>query len=238
MSGLDFFGGMDSGEGYDPAAFERFKEKIKKNGQFVAALRKQENKQKKKEEQLIALLMRFFQTHRSNSIVLLAARLLEQNIPAVFILQVILLGNEELKREADAILRLAGCNSNEKDDDFAQPTQPSVDDSMALMPQFNDASMPLRVKVAIDEWGRGLLDAAREQPYRLLETALDGEGNVKPVVVDCMAQVVQGFFESHNIENFSYDKAKSFCQFLVQGILEQIRKELEERKLLGEIPED
>lgn len=224
MSDFEVFSFNEAGESYDPAAFERFKEKVKKNAKFVAALRKSEQKQKQKEDVLLKILMRFFQKNQSRGVVLLASRMLEQNIPAAFVLAVIILGNEELQKEAQNVLLLnkpqnAGAGGADKTE-------------FSLISAFRDESIPLKLKAEIDEWGRGLLEAGLTQPYRLLETALDHEGNVKRIVIDCMANVVQEFLEKSAMQNLSYETTFSFCEFLSHGVLKRVKTELENRRLL------
>ena len=51
MGDLEFFGGLDTGgESFDAAAFERFKERMKRAAAQLKAKQKTEQKQKKTEE--------------------------------------------------------------------------------------------------------------------------------------------------------------------------------------------
>lgn len=226
MSDLEIFSFSEAGESYDPAAFERFKEKVKKNAKFVASIRKQEQRQKKKEDQLFQILMKFFQTHQKQGILLLASRLLKQNIPPSFVLGILLLGNEDLKAQVGNLLFAATDERSESD--------PVATTEFSLITRFSDASLPLRVKAEIDQWGRLLLEAAEFQPFRLLETALEPGGKVKSLVIDCMANVFQDFLIESGVTEFSYDTMYSFCEFLIHGIFQKIRYDIENRKLLPE----
>lgn len=222
MSDLEIFNASEGGESYDPAAFERFKEKIKKNAKFVAAIRKQEQKQKKKEDQLFQILMKFFKSNQKQGILLLASRLLEQNIPPSFVLGILLLGNEDLKGEVANLLLSAK----------SEPAVMSQTTEFSLITKFTDASLPLRVKAEIDRWGRILSEAAEFQPFRLLETALEPGGKVKSIVIDCMANVLQDFLLSFGPSDFAYETMYSFCEFLLHGILQKVKRDIEERKFL------
>lgn len=223
--GPEIFSFSEAGESYDPAAFERFKERVRKNAKFIAALRKQEQRQKKKEDQLLAILMKFFKSFQKQGILLLASRALEQNVPPSFVLAVLLLGNEELKREASPFLALPKAASG---------VHPQATTDFSLLAQFSDESLPLRAKAEIEEWGRLLFEAAESQPFRLLETALEKTGKVKSVVLDFMANVFQEFLESFGLTDFTYDTIFSFCEYLVHGIFSKIKNDIENRKFLPE----
>ena len=224
MSDLEFFNPSEGGESYDPAAFERFKEKIRKNAAFIAALRKGEQKQKQKEDRLAKILLKFIQSNQRSGILMLAAKLLEQNIPASFILSVILLGNEEVQLEL----------KRETQSDMPQlESQKSADTSeFSLIIRFGDASVPLKIKAEIDEWGKGILEAGSGVPFRILETALDKEGAVKKVIIDCAANVLDEYLAQNNMPDFSYDTCYSFCEFLMRGLMKKLREQIENQKEL------
>ena len=245
MSDFEFFGGSEGGESYDPAAFERFKQKMQANAQFIAALQKGEQKQKKNEDALHQLLMHFFQSHQNQGVTLLAARLLEQNIPALFVLRIIILGNEDLQKQVADLLKLGPAASEESDASVAHDAAPVLSihgalnrqphaDSMQLVPQFKDQTIPLRIKIQLDEWSRDMLDAARTYPYRILQTTLDKEGAPKQVIIDCMANVLENFFEKNGITEPSYESAFKFCELVLHGVLGTLKRELEDQKLLKE----
>ncbi len=240
MGDLEFFNPSEGGESYDPAAFERFKEKAKKNAKFIAAIKKQEQKQKKKEDELFKILMKFFQTHTKPGILLLAARLLEQNVPPSFVLAVLLLGNEELKKEAGNFLGLPEPEKKEGSAAGGSPSEappkstPEVHSEFSLIANFSDKTIPLKVKAEIDIWGKTLLEAATANPFRLIETILEKNGKIKPITIDCMANVMQDYLEHAGVEDFAYESMYSFCEFLARGILQKIRYDIENRKLLPE----
>lgn len=234
MSDLEFFNPSEGGESYDPAAFERFKEKIKKNGAFMAAARQQEQKQKQKEDKLAKILLKFIQNNQKSGILMLAARMLEENIPASFILSIILLGNEELiadmKQEAGVdMARLA--NPETSSGSSAQPMpKPS---EYSLSTNFGNASLPLKIKAEIDSWGNGIYETGSSIPFRILETALDSEGNLKKVVIDCSANVLDDYLASSGAPQISYDACFSFCEFSLKGIMNAYKKQIENQKELA-----
>ena len=85
MSDFEVFGGVEDTGGVDEASFEKFKERVKAAQAQIKALQKGEQKVRQKEEKLIKILLRFVKNHQKKDIMLLIARLLEQNIPPIFI---------------------------------------------------------------------------------------------------------------------------------------------------------
>jgi len=228
MGDFEFFSPpSEGGEAYDPAAFERFKDQVKKNGAFVAAIRKDEARQKKKEDRLVKILLKFIQTNQHSGILMLAARLLEENIPASFILSIIILGNEEMQQEIKREIQgdlpqiPAGEFVNKEPNEFS------------LMPRFADESLPLKVRAEIDSWGKGIFDAGSAGPFRVLETILNKEGELKKVVVDCAANVLSDYMENNGLKDFDYDSYFSFAEFLIKGIAKSLKKQVENQKELN-----
>lgn len=243
MSDLEFFTPGEGGESYDPAAFERFKEQMKKNAAFIAAARKGEQKQKQKEDRLAAILLKFIQHNKKSSILMSASRLLQENIPASFVLAIIILGNEELKEEAAAELKQlkaaeisAGAEQEQQD----APSESALEGAgyqaqaaeFALTARIADESLPLKLKAQIDEWAKGIFEAGSAVPFRVLETALSKEGNVKKVVIDCTAEVLLDFFAVNKGPHITYDAFFGFSELLMQGVMKRLQKQIENQKEL------
>jgi len=104
--GLEDFIGLEQNGAMDAAAFERFQERVKAAAAHIQAIRKEEKKRKKKEDELIKILLKFIKSSDKKDLVLLISRVLERNVPANFILAIILLGNEEIQREIGEYLSL------------------------------------------------------------------------------------------------------------------------------------
>lgn len=224
MSDLEFFNPGEGGESYDPAAFERFKEKIKKNAAFIAALRKGEQKQKQKEDRLAKILLKFIQGNQRSAVVMLAAKLLEENIPASFILSIIILGNEE---------QLAEAKNTEEPRQIAGAHDEAAKTDFSLITAFSAHTLPLELKVQIDAWGKGIIEAGSGAPFRVLETALDKQGNVKKVVIDCAANILGDFVEASQGPKLGYETFFSFCEFLMKGVMQRLQKQIENQKELA-----
>lgn len=229
---LEYFFGADQGEGMSEAAFEVFKEKMKKAAAQIAAIKKEEGKQKKKEEELLKILSKFVKTSQKKDLVLLISRALEQNIPANFILAVILLGNEDIQKEIGSFLMLKGAVSEEK----------------ALTFFREDKTLPLKIRIELDNWMKSLLMQALETPQKLLKSTYEFEmieieksefGNpkfeekkrIKPVLIQLAAFVMRDFLEQNKIVE-SYSKLKEFAEFFLKGILAKTQEALDNRKFL------
>ncbi|MBI5413803.1 hypothetical protein HZA42_05665 [Candidatus Peregrinibacteria bacterium] len=229
MADFESFNPGEGGEAYDPAAFERFKEKVKKNAAFIAAVRKGEQKQKVKEDRLAKILLKFIQSNQKSALLMLAAKLLQENIPASFILSIILLGNEEvqmeLKKEAQADLpKLAAGESS---------AISTISSEFSIVTAFSDQSLPLKLKAEIDSWGKGILESGSAAPFRVLETALDSTGAVKKIIIDCCANVLGDFMANNSDQELGYETFYSFCEFLMKGVMRHLQKQVENQKELN-----
>lgn len=220
MDGPEFFSPTEGGESYDPAAFERFREQMKKNAAAMAASRKSEQKQKEKEDCLAQLLLRFIQQHQKSGILMLAAKLLQENIPASFILSMIILGNsdlqEELKKELSRVLPPRGDVSQAHERTEFSVAIPSA-----------DQTLPLHAKAEIDAWWKGIFNAALAIPFYTLEKCLDREGNIKKIILDCSANVLDDFLASQGLPQISFNSCFSFCEFCMKGIFCELKKQIE-----------
>jgi hypothetical protein len=233
---LEQFFGFDAGEGMDEKAFEIFKEKMKAAAAQIAAIKKEEGKQKKKEEELLKILLKFVKTSQKKELVLLISRALEQNIPANFILAIILLGNEEIEREVGSYLML---QSRKAETETLETTQ----DAKALIFFREDETMPLKIKIELDIWLKSLLFQAGENPQKLLKTAYDvdmlenDEGEmkerktIKVVLIQLIAHVMREFLESKNFPN-DHESLLGFSKFILEGILNKTEEGICNRKLL------
>ena len=240
---LEQFINFDQGEGMSEAAFEAFKEKMAAAAAQIAAIKKEEGKQKKKEEELLKILLKFVKTSSKTDLVLLISRVLEQNIPANFILAIIVLSNPEIQAEVGSFKLL----------DFAQQADQSQSNSVnpnALI-FFNskDDSMPLKVKISLDNWMKNLLMQAEESPQKLLKTAYEIElkelpkewdfeetkyekiERIKGVLVQIVTSVMREFLEQNDLSE-PFEKLYDFAKFIITGILNKTKENLDGRKLL------
>jgi len=227
--GLEEFLGLDDNNGMDPAAFERFKEKMQKAAAHIKAIKKEEKKRKKKESELVQVILKFISSSQKKDLVLLISRVLEQNIPANFILSIILLGNEEIQKEVGHYLALEGGSEN---------------DTKALVFFREDESMPLRVRIEIDKWVKDVIFQASEMPQKLIKTAYDISYNkdengqkheiktISKSLVLLVAHIIFNYLKQNGIEG-DIVKLKEFSEFLVKGIVAKTEEEIANRRELG-----
>ena len=223
MSDLESFSGFEGGgEGMDAAAFEKFKERMKAAAAQLKALAAGEQKQRKKEDELIKILLKFIKTGKKKDILLLVLRLLEQNVPAGFIVSLLLISNREMQEDLGLKMLSSG------------PEHKIPEDSdMETLPDryLKESVLPLRVKIAIDAWLNEIAKRASDNPERILFTVLDQDGIIKLPVTQLAVFCLRDFMEQQGIES-SYDKLKDFMDMMLEGIIKKTREQFENRKQL------
>lgn len=251
---LESFIGFDQGEGMSEAAFEAFKQKMKAASAQIAAIKKEEKKAKKKEDELLKILLKFIKYSKKKQLVLLISRVLEQNIPANFVLAVILLGNDEVQEEMKKFLMLRSGEVSTHEEVMAQleagigDTEAEAGDK-ALIFFREDETLPLKAKIEMDAWMKALMIQAEEAPQKLLKTAIqvdfieketesifddkeyEKKESIKISLINLVAYVVDEFMEEHKIDG-TEGKTHDFAKFILKGILDKTRENLENRKML------
>jgi len=225
MSDFEAFGGIEDSGQVDEASFEKFKERIKAAQAQIKAIQKGEQKVRKKEEKLIKILTRFVKNHQKKDIMLLVARLLEQNIPPIFILSVVLLGNEDVLEEEEKKNLLTGA------------TNVPEAETMSLANLDKDQLLPVKLKVRIDEWLKNILSSALENPHRLIHTVLDENEQIKLPLIQLCAFILRDYLEA-NQEEADYEKLKEFSMFFMSGILKKVQDKIAQLKELKEKEEE
>lgn len=240
---LEQFISPDQGEGMSEAAFEALRERMAAAAAQIAAIKKEEGKQKKQEDELLKILLKFVKTSSKTDLVLLISRVLEQNIPANFILSIIVLSNPEIHAEVGhfKVLDHAGSTSGANE---ATPQKNAL-----VFFNSNDDTLPLKVKIELDNWMKNLLLQAEENPQKLIKTAYEIEmrelpkewdfedpkyeriERVQPILVQIITSVMREFLEQNNITE-PFEKLYDFAKFIITGILNKTKENLEGRKLL------
>ena len=107
-----------------------------------------------------------------------------------------------------------------------------------------DETLPLKVKIEIDNWIKGLVFQASEAPQKLLSTAYDvevsknedGEKEYTKLLgenlVKLIANIIFEFLKQNGIEE-DFKKLMEFSTFLTKGILQKAKEDLGERHELG-----
>jgi hypothetical protein len=252
--GLEDFIGMEQNGAMDAAAFERFQERVKAAAAHIQAIRKEEKKRKKKEDELIKILLKFIKSSDKKDLVLLISRVLERNVPANFILAIILLGNEEIQREIGEYLstpKATPAPAGGSPESHASsaggvleppeppaPTSRDVPEDRSLVFFQTDQTMPLKVRIEIDKWIRDLIFQASETPQKLLATAYETDQQAEEAklilnkpLVRLAAHIIFSFLKQNGLEE-DIVKMKEFAEFLLNGILNRTKEDLGQRKEL------
>jgi hypothetical protein len=231
---LESFIGLDSGEPMSAAALEQLREKMAAAAAQIAQIQKEEKKQKKKEYDLLKILLKFVKSSQKKDLTLLISRVLEKNIPANFILAIILLGNKEIQQEIGKYLML---------------NDPEASEKALIFFGEKDETLPLKIKIEMDNWIKTLILQAQEKPEKLLKTAYKIEfielekeydfedtkykekKSIHKVLIQLIAFIVREFLESHKITE-PYSKLRDFSEFILKGMLTKVQETLDNRKLL------
>lgn len=235
---LESFIGLDSGEPMSAASLEKLRERMAAAAAQIKAIKKEEGKQKKKEDELLKILLKFIKSTHKTTLVLLISRVLEQNVPANFVLAMVLLGNPEIQQAVGNFLMLQ------------RPENLQQDQSLIIFGQ-GDESFPLKLRIEIDQWIKNMLAQAEELPQKIVKTCyltklieLERENNwddpeyrqervVQPSLVKLAAHILDSYMKQNQHQEDS-NKIEQFCEFILQGILTKTEENLQNRALLGE----
>lgn len=255
---LESFIGLDQGEGMSESAFEAFKQRMQAAAAQIAAIKKEESKQKQSEEELLRILLAFIKDSQKTDLVLLISRALEQNIPANFILAIILLSNEDIKRQVGErfyqLISAAG-GQDQAPSHLLHAGNPSTqsaspeDGSSLVFFTGHDSSFPLKMRIELDSWIKNMMLIAEQSPQKLIKTAYKIEmielpkeydyeepkyeqsRSVKAALSQLAAFILREYFEQHSQEE-DYNNLFTFSEFILSGILTKTEENLDNRKLL------
>lgn len=240
---LENFFGAEQDESMSAASFEKFKEKMKAAAAQIAQIQKEEKRQKQKEDELAKILLKFVKTSQKTDLVLLISRALEQNIPANFILAIILLSNPEIASEIKGNFLLL----KDKIEELSEEGQ-----EKSLIFFKDDKTLPLKNRIEMDNWLKNMLIQAEEKPLKLLRFAYDivevpieteeeyfNEEDrptkeikvLKTILVQLAVFILREYLEQNNISKAMMD-LHDFVEFVLKGILNKVDENLNTRRLL------
>jgi len=234
MEGLENFAGFDSGEGVSEEAFERFKERMKGAAKDLKAWQKGEQKQKKREDELIKILLKYIKAHKKSSFTLLVSRMLEENIPASFVLGIILLGDEAIQSEMGIKIALPPASEG-----TSTAQSPAPGQSLLAVFGIEDATLPLKAKAEFDFWIKNLIDQASVHPHKIISTLEEknekGEpaGAPKLIAIQLQSFVLREFLNHFKID-YEFEKIQDFAKFVLISIIQQMHKQADDQNLLGD----
>jgi len=236
---LESFIGLETDQPMSESAFEAFKERMKAASAQIAAIKKEEKKHKKKEDELLKILLKFVKSSQNKDLVLLISRALEQDIPAGFVLSIILLNNKEVLSQVGDGFLLAS-PKNIQDEVRQSMNSDNTENEAKSLTFFNqeDQSMPLKVKIQLDTWMKGLMYQASETPQKLIKNAYDIEfkdedkkRTIKPALIQLVAYVIRDYLDDCKLSE-SFIKIKEFTNMILKGILTKTEESFENRRML------
>lgn len=230
MADFESFSGFNTTDQMDEQAFEQFKERMKANAAHVQSIKISEQKQKKHEDKLAKILLKFIQKHQNSEIVLLISRALEDNIPAFFILSIILLDNEEVQKEVGVEFKLS--TEQEKIESAKLSAGHS---ELIIFDPNNSHVLPLKVRITIDLWARNIFESCTPFPHKVVKNAYDLEGKIKSSLLKLTMAIIRQYLESNQIENET-EKLLEFSFLLIRGILNKLQNQIANQKeIKGEV---
>ena len=201
-----FAPGEGGGEQMSEQAFEQFKEQMKAAAAGLKQLQKDEGKQKKKEDRLTKILLQYFKDPKKKDILLLAARVLEQNIPPHFALSIMVLGEEAFEKEVILM------DEEDKKNHTITPIQ--------VESKYN--SNP-KIKHDLNVWALGMLIQSTFNTARMKKTIYDDIGNIKLILVQFAVFVMRDYVVKHGIIP-TYSELKEFVESLLASVLANVSK--------------
>lgn len=204
MSDFESFSGSDASlnTGSTPESFKEFQSRMQIASGQIKALRAWEGKQRKKEANLAELLSSFIRNQSGKSsnqdLIVYIAKLLGLNLPAAFIISLIILNFPDLEKDSGlALLRpenLATTNYNE------------------LLPDLfeSDRLLPPWAKLALNSWFELIQTTALESRHRLFPP-------IPTAVKDLFKFTIQQYLLSNNFA-LSTDFIDKFCDFYFRNL--------------------
>lgn len=190
-----FGGGQEGSEGMSEAAMEAFREQMKAAGQQLKALQKGEQKKKKKEEKLAKIISQFLQKKsKRTDLAFQAAEALALNIPAGFVLSMLLLGDQE-SRKAASESEVSDKQDSDKQD--ADVITLSGNDLSYMM--TDDEAQTARLHAELIPWTDMMYSQAKHDALRLLQQSRDEDGRLYPVMIQLPSTVMKYFLQDHRL---------------------------------------
>ena len=160
----------------------------------------------------------------------LIVQLLKENIPAAFILALLVLGREDLKKEAGADLKLKNYEDPEKKllagekidltkeekkiFKTKEKEMEDLDEEEALSPEM---------RKDITEWGEAILAASFSAPHKTLATVLDENKNIKAPVVQLATFTLRDYMEKHGASH-EYKEMWEFSAAVLRAVMTKLNR--------------
>ena len=211
MSLESFFGLDTEGSGASAEAREQFQEQMRESAKAIKNMSANQAAQKKQEDKLAKILMRFMKDPAKSDIVFLVVKLLQENVPGMFILAVLSISDPEMEKE---IMK-----------EFDRGEVPE-DSALATVP--GEAFIPDEIKRELNAWGNGILDSGMKLPGKTLETVLTPDQKLKSLILDLLQFSLEEYFQRHGLD-FSEDKIRQVALLSIQTVLLRLREASKEK---------
>ncbi len=213
MSGPESFSAPESAnQGGTAESYRLFQERMKAAAAQIQAIRAGEQKQKKKEDDLARILTEFIKSTRAsahNDLLLeYISKLLAINLPAIFIISLIIINFPELQKQSG--LLLIDYSGSDQTAMAPQSTLPDL--------YFENATLPLEVKIAIDSWLSEISRTVNANPQKILDHALRLDGKLKEEVIDLASHSLNTYLSVKKLD-FNPETARKFMEFCLSGII-------------------
>lgn len=213
--GFEAFSAIDSQNGVDQGALEQLRERMAAASAQGAKDQKREAKQKKGEDNLAQIIVALLKSNNQEGLIRVVANTLADNVPAYFILAILALRFQSVRKTINWEFNL---EHESKEEDSANET--------SLVPgNFSNSSLPLKIRLEMDAWLQFLINQSILQPKKILQTIQDENPNTKnqakTAIKGLISYVIQDYLQFHrqefngqNIVIFANNFADSMAEYL------------------------
>lgn len=223
MSTLDSFVGFeDLSQASNAESYRQFQQRMQAAASQIQAIRASEQKQKKKEDQLIKILLKFIQSSQhgtsEDQIIELVSKLLGKNLPAAFILSLILLAYPEIQQETGLLLP-----STTEQTISSTTTNNDQNSSTTLPDLYLQKTLPLKLKIDIQAWIGELFNQTQENQKKLRLHALTPSAEFLPEIPALAFQILQNYL--HSAEVFQDPKSsQAFLNLVFKNLADELHQ--------------
>ncbi len=89
-------------------------------------------------------------------------------------------------------------------------------------------------KITLKLWTESIIVAGLENPYKVIRNIKDQEGNIKLTLLQLVSFVMRDYFADTLNKPMEFEEIRSFTDFTINGVVEQLEKRLEQMQLRTE----
>lgn len=205
-----------SGSKVSEQAHEQFREQMRATTQKLKAMQKGEQKKKTKEDRLAKILSDFLQKKTKSHLVLLAAKLLAEGIPALFVLSMMIVTDPESVADARKTL-----------DEEGRRLDPLswTDEEMGVFPQASGDMI---------DWINIVAEYAGRDAVKFLATVRNSEKKLKYIVLEFASEVLKDYFMDKNME-LEPENAQKLSIQILKKVIESVQRNAEQLEHLRDM---